>query len=141
MAYNKAKEEWKWKKWKEKEEEQLRLSGMNEASIQELRCRDWEEFKAERRYMEHRASYPEYMDLRSLEMKEPEINGIQTLIDSIDDERLLHILIASDRTTLQILLLKMMGFSVGEIAVRLRLSERAVYCRIDRLKKKIKIIL
>lgn len=141
MAYNKAKEEWKWKKWKETEEEQLRLSGMNEASIQELRCRDWEEFKAERRYLEHRVSYPEYLDLRCLEMKEPEINRIQTLIDSIDDERLLHILMVSDRKTLQILLLKIMGFSVGEIAVRLRLSERAVYCRIDRLKKKIKKIL
>lgn len=141
MAYNKAKEEWKWKRWKEKEEEQLRILGMDEASIQELRCRDWEDFKAERRYWEHWIAFPEYLELESLEMKEQEINGIQALIDSIVDERLLYILLASDRKTLQILLLKMMGFSVGEIVARLRLSERAVYCRIDRLKKKIKKIL
>ena len=63
------------------------------------------------------------------------------MLDSINDERLLHILLDSDRRTLQMLLLKMMGFSVAEIAVKLRTSERAVYCRIDRLKKKIKKIL
>ena len=141
MAYNKAKEERKWKQWKEKEEEQLRILGMDEISIQELRCRDWEDFKAERRFWEHWTAFPEYLKLESSEMKEQEINGIQALIDSIADEKLLHILLASDRKTLQILLLKMMGFSVGEIAARLRLSERAVYCRIDRLKKKIKKIL
>ena len=28
MAYNKAKEEWKWRQWKEKEEEKLRACGM-----------------------------------------------------------------------------------------------------------------
>ena len=44
MAYNKAKEEWKWKQWKEKEEEQLRALGTDEKVILELRRRDWEEF-------------------------------------------------------------------------------------------------
>lgn len=138
MTYNKAKEEWKWKQWKKKEEEQLRFWGMDEASIQELRRRDWEEFKAERRYLEHRAVFQEYMELESLEMKEQELNGIQALLDSIDDERLLHILLASDRKTLQILLLKMMGFSTEEIADELRVSEYSIYNRIKRLKKKIK---
>ena len=138
MTYNKAKEEWKWKQWKEKEEEQLRFWGMDEASIQELRCRDWEEFKAERRYLEHWAVFPEYMELESFEMKEQDLNGIQALLDSIDDERLLHILLASDRKTLQILLLKMMGFSTEEIADELRVSEYSIYNRIKRLKKKIK---
>ena len=59
-------------------------------------------------------------------------------MDSINDERVLHILLESDKKTLQMLLLKMMGFSVAEIAVRLGISERTIYCRIDRLKKKLK---
>ncbi|TGY88703.1 sigma-70 family RNA polymerase sigma factor [Petralouisia muris] len=141
MAYNKAKEEWKWKQWKEKEEEQLRALGTDEKVILELRRRDWEEFKSERRYLEHRAAFPEYADWEGLEIEEQEVTGIPALLDSINDERLLHILLDSDRRTLQMLLLKMMGFSVAEIAVKLRTSERAVYCRIDRLKKKIKKIL
>lgn len=37
MAYNKAREEQKWKQWKEKEEEKLRACGMEEDSIQKLR--------------------------------------------------------------------------------------------------------
>lgn len=138
MNYRKAKEEWKWKQWKENEEEQLRALGMDEDSIQELRCSDWEEFKAERRYMEHRAVFPEYLNLECLEMKESEIKGVQALLDSINDESLLHILLASDRKTLQMLLLKMMGFSVAEIAEELKVSEYAIYNRIKRLKKKIK---
>jgi DNA-directed RNA polymerase specialized sigma24 family protein len=34
----------------------------------------------------------------------------------------------------------MMGYSVADIAVKLGITDRAVYCRIDRLKKKIKKI-
>lgn len=138
MAYNKAREERRWKEWKEKEEQQLRNLGMNEVSIQKLRCRDWEEFKSERRYQERRRAFPEYSDWECVEEKEQEIGEIQTLLDSINDERVLHILLESDKKTLQMLLLKMMGFSVAEIAVRLGISERAIYCRIDRLKKKSK---
>ena len=74
-------------------------------------------------------------------MKEQELNGIQDLLDSIDDESLLHILLASDRKTLRILLLKIAGFSVPEIAEELKVSEYAIYNRIKRLKKKIKKIL
>ena len=58
-------------------------------------------------------------------------------MDSIDDEHLFHILFETDRRTLQILLMKMMGFSVAEIAEQLKISEYAIYNRIKRLKKKI----
>lgn len=138
MAYNKAREERRWKEWKEKEEQQLRSLGMNEVSIQKLRCRDWEEFKSERRYQERRRAFSEYPEWECVEEKEQEIGEIQALLDSINDERVLHILLESDKKTLQMLLLKMMGFTVAEIAVRLGISERAIYCRIDRLKKKLK---
>ena len=42
MAYNKAREERKWKQWKENEEALLRTLGMDEETIQELRRSDWE---------------------------------------------------------------------------------------------------
>lgn len=44
MAYNKAREEQKWKKWKEREEEKLRELGMDEVSIQALHESDWADF-------------------------------------------------------------------------------------------------
>ena len=138
MAFNKAREERKWKQWKEKEEALLRTLGMDEESIQELRHSDWEEFKAERCYQDHRAPFPQYFDLESSAEDEQEIDNISELLDSIDDEHLLHILMDTDRGTLQFLLMRMMGFSVPEIAEKLKISEYAVYNRIKRLKKKIK---
>ena len=138
MSYNKAREERKWKQWKEKEEKLLRIWGMDENSIQELRCSDWEEFKAERCYQDHRAVFPAHVDFESPAIDEQEIDDITLLLDSIDDERLLHILLDTDRRTLQVILMKMMGFSVPEIADGLELSQYSVYNRIKRLKKKIK---
>lgn len=41
MAYNKAKEEYKWKVWKEQEEKKLRELGVSEEVIAELRDYDW----------------------------------------------------------------------------------------------------
>lgn len=137
MAFNKAREERKWKQWKEKEEALLRTLGMDEESIQELRCSDWEEFKSERCYQDHRASFPQHFDWESAVEDKKEINNIPVLLDSIDDEHLLHILLDTDRKTLQILLMKMMGFSIVEIADELGTTERAIYCRINKLKRKI----
>ncbi len=138
MAYNKAREERKWKQWKEQEEKTLRAFGMDEKSIQELRDSDWEDFKAERCFEDHRTAFPKYQDWEGQVSDEREINTIPLLLDSIDDERLLHILRDTDRRTLQILLMKMMGFSVVDIAEQLKISEYSIYNRIKRLKKKIK---
>ena len=41
MAYNKAREEKKWRLWKEAEEKQLRSLGVSENDIEKLRVHDW----------------------------------------------------------------------------------------------------
>lgn len=48
MAYNKAKEEYKWKVWKEQEEKKLRELGVSEEVIAELRDYDWKDKRVER---------------------------------------------------------------------------------------------
>ena len=116
MGFNKAREERKWKQWKETEETLLRTLGMDEESILELRSSDWEEFKSERRFQDHRASFPQHFDWGSPTEVEQEIDNISALLDSIDDEHLLHILLDTGRKNLQILLMKMMGYSIAEIA-------------------------
>ena len=58
MAYNKAKEEYRWNQWKAEEEQILREQGVEEETIQKLREYDWEDFKAERRFREHQTSLP-----------------------------------------------------------------------------------
>lgn len=138
MAYNKAREERKWKQWKEKEEKLLRTFGMDEESIQKLRQSDWEDFKAERCFQDHRASFPQHYDWGSIDEEEQEISNVSVLLDSISDESLLHILLNTDKTTLQFLLLKMMGFSRREISERTGISENTINTKIRRLRKKIK---
>ena len=44
----------------------------------------------------------------------------------------------ADKKTLQILLLKMWGFSIREISAQTGMPEKTIYTRMDRLKKKIK---
>lgn len=141
MAYNKAKEEYKWKQWKEKEERQLRNFGMEEDSIQELRQSDWEEFKSDRRFEDHRSALPGYPEREYLMMDDKDIKGVPELLDEISDERILNVLLDADLKTLQILLLKIMGYSTAEITSRLKMSEKSVCCRIGRLRKKIKKLL
>ena len=67
--------------------------------------------------------------------------NIQQLLDSVENEQLLQVLMETDKKTLQILLLKMWGFSVREIAGQMGLAEKTIYTRIERLKKKIKKVL
>ncbi|WP_050642202.1 MULTISPECIES: RNA polymerase sigma factor [Clostridia] len=140
MAYNKAREEKKWKQWKEIEEKQMRELGVEEDVISKLWELDWADFNEERRYREHRADFPDYDLLSPVEMEEPELNNVQRLLDTIEDEQLLHIMLEADRETLQLLLLKMIGFSISEISEKLAVPEQTIYTRIRRLREKIKKI-
>lgn len=141
MSYNKAKEEKKWKKWKEKEERLLRECGVNENAIAALRKMDWEAFNSERRYLEHRVLEPIIIEQVIIEPTEPEIWNVNDMVDAVENEQLLHILLESDRKTLQYALMKMMGFTAPEISVQTGATPKTIYCRLDRLKKKIKKII
>lgn len=63
------------------------------------------------------------------------------LLELIDNEQLLHILISADKKTLQIILLKMMRYSISEICSQIGLNQKTIYTRLNRLKKKIEKIL
>lgn len=140
MAYNKAKEEQKWKSWKVHEEEKLREFGMDEAPIRALRESDWADFNSERRYQEHQIPLLDYLELllSETEIRENQIQSVEELLDAIGDERLLHILLEADRKTLQIVVLKMMGYSPKEIGSYICMPEQTVYTKLRRLREKIK---
>ena len=101
----------------------------------------WQDFNAERRFWEHFSSNQEELYTRELEEPSSVVLNIQQLLDSVENEHLLQVLLESDKKTLQILLLKMWGFSVREIAGQMGLAEKTIYTRIERLKKKIKKVL
>ena len=138
MAYNKAKEERKWRLWKEAEEKELRSLGVSEDTIEQLHTHDWAIFNSDRRYYEKLQDAGTYLEEVAEDTAQPETKTVEDFLDSIENQELYQLLIKVDRLTLQTVLLQLQGFPVPEIAKILGMNEDAVYKRIQRLKKKIK---
>ena len=132
MAYNKAKAEKEWLRWKEVEEKKLRELGVDEETIQRLHTYDWAQFNKERQYLQRQVDRVSAQDL------ELPVEDIESLLDSIEDMELFSLLHTVDKLTLEILFMKMDGYSSKEIASAFGMDEYAVNMRIYRLRKKIK---
>lgn len=138
MAYNKAKEERKWRLWKEAEEKKLRSLGVSEDTIEKLRTHDWAVFNSDRRFYRRLKDIDTYLERVAEDAIQPEIKTVEDFMDNIENQWLYQVLIKVDRLTLQIILMKIHGLSTREIASHLDITEKAVYRRMDRLKEKLK---
>ena len=136
MTFQKAKEEYKWKQWKAKEEKVLREFGMSEEKISHLRELDWEDFNAERRFWEHYSSDQEKLYMQR-EVENMDLLNSEQLLDCIENRQMWEILKNTDPKTIEMILMKIWGFSVKEISEYLNLPEKTIYTRINRLKRKI----
>ena len=141
MAYNKAREEKKWRLWKEAEEKQLRSLGVSENDIEKLRIHDWAIFNSDRRYYQRMQETGTYLEEVAADMTQPEIKTVEDFLDNIENQQLYQVLIKVDRLTLQAILLQIQGYSITEIAAILGMKEDTVYKRLGRLKQKIKKLL
>jgi RNA polymerase sigma-70 factor (ECF subfamily) len=141
MIYNKAAEEKKWRLWKAAEEKKLRRLGVSEDVIKRLREADWDDFKSERRYLEHYADTDTYIDWLTAGEIPLGVRTAQDLLDDIESEELLRVLMTVDRLTLQLVVWKMEGCTSAEISRKSGLSINAIDLRIWHLRKKLKNIL
>lgn len=141
MAYNKAREEKKWRLWKEAEEKQLRSLGVSEKDIEKLRVHDWAIFNSDRRFYQRMQETGTYLEEVATDMTQPEIKTVEDFLDNIENQQLYQVLIKVDRLTLQAILLQIQGYSIAEIAAVLGMKEDTVYKRLGRLKQKIKKLL
>ncbi len=138
MVYNHAKEESKWKKWKEQEERLLRSLNVDEDIIMELRKYDWNAFKLERRIREKQNLTDNIFFYNLPYYDKKEIRSVEDLLNDIEDESLLHYLYQTDKTTLTIILLKILGYSTKDISEILKIKSSTIYMKIHRLKNKLK---
>ena len=136
MAYNKARAEKEWLQWKDAEEKQLRELGVDEDTIQRLHTYDWAQFNKERQYRQRQVEWSPYVDRASAQELEVPVEDAESLLDNIEDAKLLQVLSKEDKLTLQIVLYKLQGYTSVEIAEKTGLKETAVRQRISRLKKK-----
>ena len=140
MAYNHGREERKWRIWKENEEKILRECGVDESTIEEIRTYDRAEFNSNRRFYRWTNDVAEYLEKMVDRETQAEVHSVEDLLNEIENETLYQILLTVDKRTLRILLLKMQGYSTREIAERTGLTEKAVYKRLERLRKKLEPI-
>ena len=140
MAYNHGREDRKWRIWKEAEEKVLREHGVDEAVIEQICIQDRADFNSNRRFYRWTSDFGEYLEGMADAEPQAEPNTVADLLDEIEDEKLYQTLLMVDKHTLLILLLKMQGYSTREIAAMAGLTERAVYKRLERLRKKLKPI-
>ena len=82
-----------------------------------------------------------YLEEFAEDTAQPEVKTVEDFLDSIENQHLYHVLIKVDRLTLQIIVMKMQGYSTHDIASLLGMTEQAIYKRVNRLKEKIKKIL
>ena len=138
MAYNHGREERKWRIWKEAEEKVLRECGVDEAVIEQIRLDDRADFNSNRRFYRWSSDFGEYLEGMEDRERQTEVKTVADLLDEIESENLYLALVTVDRRTLQIVLLKMQGYSTKEIAASVKLSTKSVYRRIDRVRNKLK---
>ena len=138
MPYNHGKEERKWQHWKLAEEKGLRVCGMDESTIEQLRLLDRAMFNSDRRFYEKLQDTGTYLDSVARSEAPTEVYTVEALLNDIENAELLKTLLTVDKLTLQITLLKMNGYSTNEIAILVHLSTDAIYKRIAVLKKKLK---
>ena len=140
MAYNHGREERKWRIWKEAEEKILRNCDVPESTIEELRIYDRADFNSNRRFYRYLNDVAEYLEEMSDTTPPKEVNTVTDLLNEIENENLYRTLLTVDKRTLQIVLLKIQGYSTKEIAPLVGLTTGAIYARLDHLRKKLKQI-
>ena len=138
MAYNHGREDRKWRIWKEAEEKVLRECGVDEATIEQIRTDDRADFNSNRRFYRWASDFGEYLEGMADKEKQAEVRSVSDLLDEIENETLYLALITIDKRTLQIVLLKMQGYSTKEIAASVKLSTKSVYRRMERLRSRLK---
>ena len=94
MAYNKAREERKWRIWKQSEEKKLRELGVSDDNISKLRKHDWANFNSDRRYYQRVQDTGTYLDelAASEQDGQSEMKSVEDFLDSIENEKLLSLI-------------------------------------------------
>ena len=136
MGFNYSKEYQKWLKWKKEEEALLRSLKVSENIIKELRTYDWNEFNRKRSILSRQFPTKEIFFVLSPVYDHKDVKDVDDLLGEIKDENLYEIISNTDKETLNIVLLKMSGYSMSEISRMTKIPRSTIYYRIHLLKEK-----
>lgn len=138
MGYDLKKQKKAWRHWKSREEKIMRELNVNENTIKLIRDYDKKMLNQERRFLRRQDITQDSFFEAIPSFDKKEINSIDDLLNSIENEALFEILNETDQTSLKIVYLKMIGYSVKEISELLDMNISTIYYRIHMLRAKIK---
>lgn len=116
----------------------MRELNVNENTIKLIHDYDKKMLNQERRFLRRQDITQDSFFEAIPSFDKKEINSIDDLLDSIENEALFEILNEVDQTSLKIIYLKMIGYSVKEISELLDMNISTIYYRIHMLRAKIK---
>lgn len=112
--------------------------GVDESTIEQIRIYDRADFNSERRFYRRLNDVGEYHEEMADSEQPTEVSTVADLLNEIESENLHRVLLETNKLTLQIILLKMQGYSTKEIAPIVHLTTGAIYARLDHLRKKLR---
>ncbi|MBS5115845.1 MAG: sigma-70 family RNA polymerase sigma factor [Erysipelotrichaceae bacterium] len=134
MTYNYKGEYKKWLRWKTKEEKVLRDLNVSESIIKELHDFDWQQFNSDRRFKRHQDITNDIYFLIAPYFDKKEINSIEDILDVIEYEAFYEYLKEQEPDVLNIILLRIQGYSVKEISSILNIPTSTIYHKIKEIK-------
>lgn len=135
MNYSYKDEYKKWYAWKEKEEKILREYGVPQSKIDELREYDYDQFKAERRYRTHNMFFDDNYFINRPAKDKKTFTSLDDILNSIENEALYEHLKNTDLISLEIIKLKIFGYTVKEISQITGLTTHQIYKKIKKIRK------
>ena len=135
MVYDYKNEYRKWIHWKQREEKKLIELGVDQSIIDELRKYDYEQFKAERRYKTKNLLFDDSFFVNHPVFNNTNYYSLISILDDIENETLFNYLKHTDKSILQIIILRIQGFSIKEISKITGLTTHQIYKKIKKIKK------
>ncbi len=137
MAYNSLKSYWIWRRKKEVEEKEFRAFGANEDLIAEIHDFDRIAYNSDDRFYKRLYDVGDFYEEIVEDNSQQEITSVEQLLDEVENPAMYKILKKTSEKTLQILLMRVRGYSVKDISEILHISKVSVYKRIKTVRDKL----
>ena len=137
MAYNSLKPYWIWRRKKEAEEKEWRALGVDENIIEELHDFDRIAYNSDDRFYKRLYDVGDFYEEIIEDKSQREITSVEQLLDEVENPAMYKILKKASEKTLQIILMRVRGYSVKDISEILHISKTSIYDRIKVVRKKL----
>lgn len=138
MAYNGLKEYYKWRRWKDNDEKKLREHDVDEETIAKIRDFDRITYNSDNRFYKRLNDMGEFYEETIPDTSKDEITSVEQLLQEVENPKMYKILKKASERTLQIILMRVQGYSVKDISEIIHISKASIYERISTLRNKLK---